>query len=296
MSRRRGQRPKRETCLARKPLTLVVVATVVLMLVLVLVLTTFTFIGSRQTASPTKKTSVTAQHDNDRDQDRKLPPFRNKETESSGVTQKQTTTTTTTTATADVTLVECVIVTKPAAAAAADGNSNMDMDTADTANGVLHITVRHDLSPIASAVFVDLVQAHYFDGVFMFRVLKGFVAQWGMLHKDLIERKNTIPKPSNTKDTIHDKTLSNVRGTLSFAGGNPATMQVFVNLKHNVRLDRESSRPFATVDDASMKQVLDRLYTGYKDGQGQAKALHRGETAVREEFPHMSQVERCRVV
>ena len=163
------------------------------------------------------------------------------------------------------------------------------------ANGILKITVRHDLSPIASNIFLELVQAHHFDGVFLFRVLKGFVAQFGVRtagEEDIVEQ---YTKPSNVKDDVHDRTLSNVRGTLSFAGGNPATEQVFVNLGNNERLDKENSRPFATVDDPSM-QILDQLYTGYKDGQGQVKTLNKGATAMREAFPRMSRVEKCRVV
>lgn len=162
--------------------------------------------------------------------------------------------------------------------------------------GIIQITVRHDLSPIASAVFVDLVQSQHFDNVFIFRVLKDFVAQWGVPTGNNNNPKNKTTKPPKTKDNVHNMTLSNVRGTLSFAGGNPATEQVFVNLGNNQRLDQENSRPFASVSDTSMTEVLDRLYTGYKDGQGQIKALKQGEQAVLEEFPHMSKVEKCRIV
>ena len=71
---------------------------------------------------------------------------------------------------------------------------------------------------------------------------------------------------------------------------------MFVNLNDaNVRLDKENSRPFATVDLESMI-VFDALYTGYKDGQGQVKTLKKGEKAMLEQFPHMSRIDHCRVV
>lgn len=193
----------------------------------------------------------------------------------------------------DISLVECLVVTFPA-----DGGTTKN----DVANGIIEITVRHDLSPIASKVFLDLVHAHHFDQVFLFRVLKGFVAQFGVrttgnanIDKELV-LVTDYTKPPKTKDELHATTLSNVRGTLSFAGGNPATEQVFVNLGNNERLDKENSRPFATVSDNSMQQVLDQLYTGYKDGNGQIKTLQQGEAAMREKFPRMSRVEQCRVV
>ena len=176
-------------------------------------------------------------------------------------------------------LVECALSTpRPSADAAA--------------NGVIAVTVRSDLSPIASNVFLQLVESHYYDGVFIFRVLPNFIAQWGV-------RSDPWPaaKPSKLADPIdNNKTLSNRRGTLSFAGGNPATRQVFVNLNDaNVRLDRENSRPFATLDEASMV-LLDKLYCGYEDGNGQIQTLNKGPEAMLENFPHMSRIDQCRVV
>jgi cyclophilin family peptidyl-prolyl cis-trans isomerase len=187
-------------------------------------------------------------------------------------------------------LVDCIVTTPPTSP---DGTSG-----STAANGVVHITVHHDLSPIASSIFVDLVEARHFDGVFLFRVIKNFVAQFGLRHEgqEQISHQLVTHQPSNIKDVVHDKTLSNIRGTLSFAGGNPATMQVFINLGDNRRLDQENSRPFATVDDNAMKNVLDNLHMGYKDGMGQVKTMKEGEQAVRQQFPSMSQIQTCRVI
>jgi hypothetical protein len=43
------------------------------------------------------------------------------------------------------------------------------------ARGVVRITVRHDVSPAAAAQFVALATSGYYDGVYVFRVLKGCV-------------------------------------------------------------------------------------------------------------------------
>ena len=197
-------------------------------------------------------------------------------------------------AVADISVVTCLISTPSSLSASATTVRTTD-DNAG-ANGSILITVRHDLSPVASKVFIDLVMAHHFDNVFIFRVLKGFVAQWGVRTagtENQVLSSLVNNKPSSTKDAVHGKTLSNVRGTLSFAGGNPATMQVFVNLGNNQRLDQENSRPFATLDHSSMN-IMDQLYTGYQDGQ--VKTLALGQAVMREKFPRMSLVDHCRVV
>lgn len=160
-------------------------------------------------------------------------------------------------------------------------------------SGHIRITVRSDLSPIASRVFLDLVESHYYDGTLIFRVLRNFIAQWGVRSGN---DPWPNPKPPKTADQITNGTLSNRRGTLSFAGGNPATRQVFINFDDaNVRLDKENSRPFASVDEESMI-ILDGLYTGYKDGQGQIPTLKKGEDATLNRFPNMSRIDRCRIV
>jgi cyclophilin family peptidyl-prolyl cis-trans isomerase len=195
-------------------------------------------------------------------------------------------------------LVECTVLTPQPLPLESDTESRV-VQNVGTVSGTIRITVRQDLSPIASQVFLDLVTDQYFDGVFIFRVLKGFVAQWGFRGEN-DDASGTFPHwrvPLKTQDSIHNRTLSNIRGTLSFAGGNPATRQVFVNLGNNQRLDKENSRPFATLDeDGSMNDVLDHLYTGYKDGQGQISTINQGEEAVRAKFPRMSMIEKCRVV
>lgn len=180
------------------------------------------------------------------------------------------------------TLVECYISTP-----------NSDPSDSAAAFGTLEITVRHDLSPLASSVFVQLVQSHYYDGGFIFRVLKHFIAQWGVQRPDW---KGVAP-PKTDKDEVHEgKTLSNLRGTLSFAGGDPNCKHIFVNLVDNVRLDKENSRPFATVSEDSMQKVLENLYMGYKDRQGQIKALKQGDEQFLKKFPKASRLDRCQVV
>ena len=86
---------------------------------------------------------------------------------------------------------------------------------------------------------------------------------------------------------------TNVRGTIAFAGGAHPT-QLFVNLGDNSRLDRERTVPFAQVDDAGMA-VLDRIYTGYKEGSGQVAAYQQGVDELQRQFPRMSWIERCAV-
>jgi cyclophilin family peptidyl-prolyl cis-trans isomerase len=192
-----------------------------------------------------------------------------------------TTTTTTTTVTSRP-IVECLVDTP-----------NGDVTEEQSAHGTIRIVVHNDTSPVSSQIFLELVNAGYYNNVFIFRVLKNFVAQWGYRHSsDVAEPRMKITISKDTKDVVTDQTLSNLRGTLSFAGGNPFTKQVFVNLHDNTRLDTES-RPFAVVEGMS---ILNKLHMEYKDGMGQIQTLKESngdDGFVLQKFPYMSKIVSC---
>ena len=169
---------------------------------------------------------------------------------------------------------------------------------AEVAKGKFRITVRPDLAPQSSAAFVQLVKTNYYSGVYFHRVIKGFIAQAG-INSNYRDKRPPTPKET-TPDLPSSKSLSNVRGTVSFAGGNMHLGQIFINLGNNRRLDAEnnddgSTRPFGTVDDADeMANIFDKLYTSYKEGSGQVKAVKSDDVA--SQFPDMSRIEECHVV
>jgi len=182
-------------------------------------------------------------------------------------------------------LVECAVSTP-----------HSSLPPSSTASGRLQITVRPDLAPQSSKAFADFVKSKYYDGVYFHRVVKNFVAQAGINPQYKGERpptkQNGIQKPD---PVLVGRSLSNLRGTLSFAGGNMHIGQVFINLGNNSRLDREngddgSTRPFATLSKASM-DLADALYAGYKEGQGQVKAVK--DASVATKFPLMSRIDSC---
>eukprot|EP00581_Thalassiosira_minuscula_P004401 CAMPEP_0183735516 /NCGR_PEP_ID=MMETSP0737-20130205/46882_1 /TAXON_ID=385413 /ORGANISM="Thalassiosira miniscula, Strain CCMP1093" /LENGTH=253 /DNA_ID=CAMNT_0025969281 /DNA_START=60 /DNA_END=821 /DNA_ORIENTATION=- len=175
-----------------------------------------------------------------------------------------------------------------------------DENGESSANGTLEIAVHQSLAPLASNAFLDMVRAHHFDHIYLFRAVKGFIVQWGIESpKPAGEASNKVkfpkvgidPPPADKGDTLR----SNVRGALNFAGGNSKTGQVYINRANNPHLDKEpGSLPFASLDEASMA-IVDSVYS-YKEGLGQVKAVKKGDDEVRRLFPRMSRIERCWIV
>lgn len=170
-------------------------------------------------------------------------------------------------------------------------------DTSAPAQGVLRITVRRSISPLASNAFLNMIKSEHFNGCYLFRVVKGFIVQWGIESPHPNRQQTKVKFDKVGIDTpVAGQRLLNVAGSLNFAGGNSATGQVYVNINNNPHLDKEAgSLPFAMLDGKSM-DIIKSVYDGYSAGMGQVKAVKKGADEVKKLFPKMSRIEKCRVV
>jgi peptidyl-prolyl cis-trans isomerase A (cyclophilin A) len=106
--------------------------------------------------------------------------------------------------------------------------------------------------------FYELVNMRYFDQNYFFRVVPGFIAQFGV-NKDY-DIHDRWRKYFIADDPRVEK---NVRGTLAFAQSGPHTRatEIFINLADNKGLDEQDFVPFAKVIQGM--DVADKLYAGY---------------------------------
>jgi peptidyl-prolyl cis-trans isomerase A (cyclophilin A) len=133
-----------------------------------------------------------------------------------------------------------------------------------TTRGDFTVTVHRDWAPIGADRFYNLVKHHYYDNASFFRVVPGFVVQFGLSAYPPV---SAAWRKANLQDD--PVTQSNKKGYLTFAtaGPNTRTTQVFISLKDNARLDGMGFAPFGVVDGAGMK-VVEMLYDQYGDNAG----------------------------
>jgi peptidyl-prolyl cis-trans isomerase A (cyclophilin A) len=156
-----------------------------------------------------------------------------------------------------------------------------------TTKGSFTVTVHRTWAPRGADRFYNLARAHFFDGDEFFRVVKGFVVQFGI---------SGIPAVSSAwqNATIKDDPVkaSNTRGTITFADAGPdtRTTQVFLNLGNNASLDSQGFSPFGRV--TSGMSVVDKLYSGYGEAvtnlQGQIAT--QGNSFLRKRFPKLDRI------
>jgi peptidyl-prolyl cis-trans isomerase A (cyclophilin A) len=162
-----------------------------------------------------------------------------------------------------------------------------------TSKGAFVVTVHRAWAPLGADRFYNLVQAHFFDGVTFFRVVKGFVVQFGI---------SADPKVSKAWQTatIKDDPVktSNVPGTLTFAdaGPNTRTTQLFVNLGSNASLDGQGFAPFGRV--TTGMSVVDKLYGGYGEQPtgDQPQITAQGNAFLHKTFPKLDSILTARIV
>src|SRR5712691_2139463 len=132
----------------------------------------------------------------------------------------------------------------------------------DTSKGVFVVQVTRAWAPQGADRFYNLVKNGFYDDVRFFRVISGFMVQFGISGDPAL---NKVWAPA----TIHDDPVkqSNKRGFVTFAMGGPntRTSQVFINFRDNGKagsmLDGQGFSPFGEV--VSGMDVVDKLYSGY---------------------------------
>jgi peptidyl-prolyl cis-trans isomerase A (cyclophilin A) len=166
----------------------------------------------------------------------------------------------------------------------------------ETSKGTFVLQLNRAWSPKGADRFNRLVTEKYFDDIRFFRVMKGFVAQFGMHADPAINRKWKDLK-------IQDEPVktTNARGTITFAigGANTRSTQFFINLVDNAQLDAMGFSPIGKVVEGM--SVVDALYSGYGDGppgagpdQGLIDSL--GNAYLKKSYPKLDYIKSVTVV
>jgi peptidyl-prolyl cis-trans isomerase A (cyclophilin A) len=166
-----------------------------------------------------------------------------------------------------------------------------------TTKGEFVVEVTRAWAPLGADRFYNLVKNHFFDGAAFFRVLPGFVAQFGLSATPEISR-------AWASATIKDDpvTQSNLTGYLTFAtaGPNTRTTQLFINLADNQSLDRMGFAPFGKVIEGM--DVVQQFYSGYGEGApggngiDQGRVTNEGKAYLDKNFPLLDSIKTAVIV
>jgi len=168
----------------------------------------------------------------------------------------------------------------------------------ETSKGPFVVEAYRDWAPNGVDRFYQLAKAGFYDGDRFFRVLTGFMAQFG-LHGD--PKVTTVWRDRSFPDDPVKH--SNARGTVTFAmrsAPNSRTTQLFINYRDNANLDGMGFAPFGVVTEGMA--VVDSLYAEYgegaPDGPGpdQERASAQGNAYFQRDFPKLDYITKATVL
>jgi peptidyl-prolyl cis-trans isomerase A (cyclophilin A) len=168
----------------------------------------------------------------------------------------------------------------------------------DTSKGTFEIEVHRDWAPNGADRFYNLVKNGFFDNARFFRVISGFMVQFG-INGD--PKLSAVWREARIKDD--PVTKSNARGAITFATAGPdtRTSQMFINYADNSRLDGQGFAPFGIVVGNGM-DVVDKLYSNYGEGAPrgsgpeQGRVQSEGNAYLTKSFPNLDYIKKATIV
>ena len=154
-----------------------------------------------------------------------------------------------------------------------------------TSAGDFVIEVHRAWAPIGADRFYNLAKNNFFDNAAFFRVVSGFMAQFGIPANP---RVSAAWMNANLKDEPVKQ--SNGPGFVTYAktgAPNSRSTQFFINTGDNSRLDRDGFAPFGKVTEGM--EVVRKLYSGYGEAttEKQTEIYAQGKAYLDKNYPKL---------
>jgi peptidyl-prolyl cis-trans isomerase A (cyclophilin A) len=154
-----------------------------------------------------------------------------------------------------------------------------------TTKGDFVVQVTRSWAPLGADRFYNLVRGGFFTNAAFFRVIPGFMVQFGISARPEVARVWERARISD--DPV---TQSNKRGYITFAtaGPNTRTTQLFINYVNNAGLDSQGFAPFGEVIEGM--DVVDKINPEYREQPQQPLIQAQGKAYLDKNFPRLDRI------
>jgi len=160
----------------------------------------------------------------------------------------------------------------------------------ETTAGDFVVLVHRDWAPRGAGRFYELVKSGFYDDCRFFRVVSGFMVQFGI---------NGSPSTQQGWErSLKDDPAkeSNRRGYMTFAtsGRDSRTTQLFINFVDNSFLDSQGFSPFGEVIEGM--DNVDKINAEYGEGPDQGQINSSGNTYLNAQFPKLDYIKKATII
>jgi peptidyl-prolyl cis-trans isomerase A (cyclophilin A) len=160
-----------------------------------------------------------------------------------------------------------------------------------TTKGNFTVQVTRRWAPLGADRFYNLVKRGFFIDAAFFRVVPGFIIQFGLSADPAVNR---VWRGASIQDDPVSQ--SNKPGYITFAtaGPNTRTTQLFINFGNNTFLDSQGFAPFGEV--TSGMDVVQKLHSGYGERPDQGAITSQGKAYLDKNFPNIDRIQSATII
>jgi peptidyl-prolyl cis-trans isomerase A (cyclophilin A) len=158
----------------------------------------------------------------------------------------------------------------------------------DTSKGEFTVEVHRSWAPKGADRFYNLVKNGYYDNCRFFRVVKGFMVQFGINGDPQL---NAVWRSARIEDDPGKESNKRAYITFAHAGPDTRTTQLFINYADNTFLDAQGFPPFGQVTKGM--EVVDAINDEYGENPDQRRIQLEGNTYLEQAFPNLDFVKQA---
>lgn len=165
--------------------------------------------------------------------------------------------------------------------------------TFETTKGDFKMEIKRKLSPKAADRLYQLIKHKYYDNAIFYRVVPGFVAQFGNTDTLQMSQWRSVKIPDEPV------LLGNKKGTVSFArfGKKSRDLELFINLNDNTVLDTlefEGVKGFPALGKVTEgMQTVEKLYSGYGEQTMADENLYLNRALFYQSYPKLDLIKKA---
>lgn len=188
-------------------------------------------------------------------------------------------------------LIVCAVLLGSTQSANAEKAPDLFWVQFETTKGNVVLELNREWAPLGADQFYTAVKSGFYNDCRFFRVVPGFMVQFGINGDPKVQAKWRDKKLRDEPAKV-----SNKPGYITYAMGGPnsRTTQLFINYGDNAFLDRQGFAPFGKV--ISGMNIVNKIEHRYGERPNQGRIQGSGNQYLNQQFPNLDYIKKATIL